>query len=54
VAVAATPRSAEPSATASLVVPVERINKFIIDDTVRRSAVRFILRFREPGAPRAI
>ncbi len=45
--------SAEPSAVA-LIVPVDRLNKFVIDDTVRGPAPKFVVRMRAIGVPRAI
>jgi hypothetical protein len=52
------PPVASPSAATSLVVPVDRINKFIIDDTVRGPdvglAYGLVVRSRSMSIPRAI
>jgi hypothetical protein len=52
------PPVASPSAATSLVVAVDRINKFIIDDTVRGPdvglAYGLVVRSRSMSIPRAI
>ena len=52
------PPTAMPSAAASRIVPVDRINKFIIDDTVRGPdvglAYGLVVRSRSISIPRAI
>ena len=45
--------SPEPSPI-SLIVPVDRLNKFVIDDVVRGPALTFVVRMRAIGVPRAI
>jgi hypothetical protein len=45
--------SAEPSAV-ERIVPVDRLNKFVIDDAVRGPHLRFVVRMRAIGVPRAI
>jgi len=51
--VVAVARTAPASSGVALVVPVDRINKFVIDDRVRGRALRITVRVRAVFVPRA-